>query len=55
MAERRLIVFTHHAREKMRDRGVTESEIEQALRIGVRESARRGLWQYRLNLEYHAK
>jgi hypothetical protein len=36
----------------MQDRGVTEEDVIRAIRIGRREAARRGLWQYRLNLEF---
>lgn len=45
--------FTKHAREKMADRGVSQEEILEAIRIGLREPAQRGLAQYRLNIEYH--
>jgi len=48
------VVFTKHAREKMADRGVSEKEVVEAIRIGRRERGQRGLWQYRLNLEYQA-
>ena len=37
----------------MADRGVSEEDVIQAIRIGRREPARRGLWQYRVNLEFH--
>lgn len=36
----------------MRDRGVTEQQVCEAIRIGQREPAKRGLWQYRLNTEF---
>jgi hypothetical protein len=48
----RAIIFTKHAREKMLDRGVSEEDVTKALRIGQREPARRGLWQYRVNMEF---
>ena len=51
----RPIVFTKHARSKLLDRGVSEEEVAEALRIGKREPARRGLWQYRVNLEFHSE
>ena len=35
----------------MADRGVTEELAVRAIRVGGREPARRGLWQYRLNVE----
>ena len=50
---RKPIVFTKHAREKMADRGVSEQEVVEAIRVGRREPAQRGLCQFRLNLEYH--
>ena len=36
----------------MLDRGVSEEDIFTALCLGRREPARRGLWQYRVNLEF---
>jgi len=48
----RPVVFTVHAREKMADRGVSEEDVTAAMRMGRREPARRGLWQYRVNLEF---
>ncbi len=46
------VVFTRHARERMQERGVEEEAVRAALRLGQRESARRGLVQYRLNIEF---
>jgi hypothetical protein len=46
------IVFTRHAEERCRSRGATEADVIRAIREGTREAAQRGLWQYRLNLEY---
>ena len=46
------VVFTKHALEKMADRGVSEEQVIEAIRIGLREPAQRGLRQYRLNLEF---
>ncbi|MFP4500122.1 MAG: DUF4258 domain-containing protein [Candidatus Hydrogenedentota bacterium] len=46
------VVFTHHARQKMCERGVAEESVIQSIHIGEREPAQRGLWQYRLNLEF---
>lgn len=51
----RPVVFSPHARTKMADRGVSEEDVVKAIRIGRRESARRGLWQYRLNLEFRGE
>jgi hypothetical protein len=44
--------FTRHARERMRQRGASEEDVREAIRIGRRGPAQRGLWQYRLNVEF---
>ena len=36
----------------MRRRGAREEDVQQAIRIGEREAAQRGLFLYRLNLEF---
>ena len=46
------VVFTRHARERMRERGAREEDALAALRLGQRELTRRGLVQYRLNIEF---
>lgn len=46
------IVFTKHAAERIPERGTNEADIREAVRIGSREPAQRGLFLYRLNLEY---
>lgn len=46
------VVFTFHARERMRERGTREEDVLIALRLGLREPARRGLVQYRFNVEF---
>ena len=46
------ITFTHHARGRCAQRGTTEADATAAIRTGNREPAQRGLWLYRLNLEY---
>ena len=46
------IVFTTHALQRMRERGTREEDVREALRIGQREPAQRGLFLYRLNLEF---
>lgn len=46
------IIFTHHARSRCAQRGTTEADVAAAIRTGNREPAQRGLWLYRLNLEY---
>ena len=45
------IVFTTHARKRMRERGAREEDVREAIRVGQREPAQRGLVLYRLNLE----
>jgi hypothetical protein len=47
------IVFTAHARKRMAERGTREEDVREAVRIGERESAQRGLVLYRLNLEFN--
>lgn len=47
------VVFTKHARQRMRERGAREDDVMEAIRIGEREEAQRGLVQFRLNLEFH--
>jgi len=49
----RPIVLTAYARERMRERVAREEDVIQAIRIGQREAAQRGLFLYRLNLEFH--
>jgi len=46
------VVFTHHALARMGERGTREEDVREAIRIGQREPAQRGLFQYRLNLEF---
>jgi len=36
----------------MRERGAREEDAREAIRIGLREPAQRGLFLYRLNLEF---
>ena len=47
------IVFTTHARKRMRERGAREEDVREAIRVGQREPAQRGLVLYRLNLEFN--
>lgn len=47
------VVFTAHARQRMTERGAREVDVLEAIRIGEREPAQRGLFLYRLNLEFH--
>lgn len=47
------IVFSKHARERCARRGASEADVEAAIRNGKREPAQRGLWIYRLNLQYN--
>jgi hypothetical protein len=46
------IVFTAHARQRIIERGTSEEDVAEAIRIGMKEPAQRGLYQYRLNLEF---
>jgi len=46
------VVFSRHARERCARRGAAETDAIAAIRDGKREPAQRGLWLYRLNLEY---
>ena len=46
------VVITTHARRRMGDRGAREEDVIRAIRIGRREPAQRGLFLYRLNIEY---
>lgn len=46
------VVFTLHARERMQERGAREEDVLAALRLGERETAQRGLIQYRFNVEF---
>lgn len=47
------IIFTDHALLRARERGVRREDVELAIRSGEREAAQRGLFQYRLNLEFN--
>jgi Domain of unknown function (DUF4258) len=46
------IVFSRHALERCKQRGAAETDVIAAIRNGKREPAQRGLWLFRLNLEY---
>jgi hypothetical protein len=46
------VVYTRHAGNRCAARGTTEADVTAAIRNGKREPAQRGLWLYRLNLEY---
>ncbi len=46
------VVFTQHARRRAHQRGAREDDVIQAIRTGEREPAQRGLFLYRLNLEF---
>lgn len=52
MNEQKLIVFTSHALQRIKERGTNESNVREAIRIGEREQAQRGCYLYRLNLEF---
>ncbi len=46
------VVFTRHALDRLEKRGTTQEDVIRAVRGGYREPAQRGLFLYRLNLEY---
>lgn len=46
------VVFSYHARQRMRERGAREVDVLEAIRVGQPEPARRGLTLFRLNLEF---
>lgn len=46
------IVFSTHALKRMRERGAREEDVREAIRTGQREPAQRGLFSYRLNVEF---
>lgn len=46
------VVFTDHARDRVVLRGTTEEDVIRAIQTGRREPAQRGLFLYRLTLEY---
>lgn len=46
------IVFITHALQRLRERGAAEQDVIEAIRIGMKEPAQRGLFQYKLNIEY---
>jgi glutamate synthase domain-containing protein 1 len=46
------VIFTTHALTRMRERGATEADVREAIRIGQREPAQRGLFSYRFNVEF---
>ena len=46
------VVFTDHARDRVVLRGTTEEDVIRAVQTGRPEPAQRGLFLYRLTLEY---
>jgi hypothetical protein len=46
------VVFSTHARQRLRERGTTEEDVRRAIREGQREPAQRGFFLYRLNLQF---
>ena len=46
------IVFTSHARQRMKDRGASEGSVIEAIRTGGREPAHSGRAMFRLNMEF---
>ena len=49
------IEFSPHAREKMLDRGASESEVRTAIRTGNSEPARKGRLMFRKNFAFNSK
>jgi uncharacterized protein YuzE len=48
------IVFTRHAGDKLHERGASEEDVREAIRVGERERAQRGLFLYRWNREFNS-
>ncbi len=46
------VVFTTHALLRMKERGTTEQDVLEAIRMGEREPAREGRVLHRLNVEF---
>jgi hypothetical protein len=46
------VVFTPHARQRMKERGASEEAVREAIRIGAREPGKEGRILYRLNVEF---
>lgn len=46
------IVFTPHARQRMKERGASEEAVREAVRIGEREPGKEGRVIYRVNFEF---
>lgn len=53
MNEQKPIIFTHHALNRIRQRGTNEEHVKKAIQTGQKESAQRGLFMYRLNIPFH--
>jgi hypothetical protein len=49
------LYFSRHAREQMRDRGATASEVEEAIQSGERAEASRGRTAFRKNFPYQGE
>ena len=52
MGEEKPIIFTNHARQRMKERGASEESVREAIRIGQREDAQHECFFHRLNLEF---
>jgi len=50
--ERKPIIFSHHAREQMVERGATEEEVRETILTGEEVPAKRGRKGYRKNFQY---
>lgn len=49
------IRLTAHAAEQCAERGATVTEVEETIRSGTREPAKRGRFLYRANFQYNAE
>jgi hypothetical protein len=49
------IELSSHAREKMLDRGASESEVRAAIRTGSPEPARKGRFMFRKNFAFNSQ
>jgi hypothetical protein len=47
------IHFTAHALRRLQERGAREEDVRLAIQLGEREPAQRGLFIYRLNVEFN--
>ena len=55
MGHSKPVEFSPHAREKMRDRGALENEVQAAILTGKPEPARKGRTMFRKNFAFNAR